>query len=397
MDDRARFLDDLTAFLSRNEPVLVETLCALIRAKTVNPPGNEEDAAAVVLERLAAAGLTPATYAAQPRRTNVLASFGPQTPRLLVAAHLDVVPPGDGWTTDPFEPVVREGKVFGRGASDNKGVAAALLTVLPFLLERSSSLSAGAIFAFVADEERGSVLGMEYLASRSLFDCVAAAAIPDSPHNLDTIFISEKGLLVLDIAAHGRAAHGSTPELGSNAILHLFALLRRFDELDIARARHPLHSPATWNLGTIEGGEAPNIVPAKCVAQVDFRYLPNQSADQILSQVRALAADVARTRPGASFEVSVANSLPPASVTGSSPIVRALSGAVRAVLGKAPAVEGMSGTTVSKQLIARGIPAVAFGPGDPNVSHTADEYIRVSELLSFASVLGLLLYNFGRT
>ena len=395
MDDRTRYVEDLKAFVRRNEPGLVETLSDLIRARTVNPPGDEELAARVVLDRLSRSGMGSRTFAPEPGRTSVVTEVGPETPRVLVAAHLDVVPAGEGWTSDPFEPVVREGRVYGRGACDNKGVAACLLALLPFLQERAGELSAGGIFAFVADEERGSLLGMEHLACLGLFDGVSGALIPDSPHNLDTVFISEKGLLVVDVLAHGKAAHGSTPELGSNAILHMFALLGRLDELGIARASHPLHSPATYNVGTIEGGDAPNIVPSKCTAQIDFRYLPDQSADEIVEGVRRLAEEVAAGRSEASFDVRVATSLPPARVTKDAAIVRAVQRATLTIVGREPAVDGMSGTTVAKQLIVKGIPAVSLAPGDPHVPHTSDEYVSIEELLAFSSILGVLLYDFA--
>lgn len=393
---RRAYIDKLTAFLEERRGALEEILCALIRANTVNPPGNEDVAAEIVLEALRQVGVEGRTVEAQPRRTNVLVGVGPASPALLVAAHLDVVPAGEGWASDPFEPVVAEGKVTGRGASDNKGVAAAMLALAPFLVEHAGELGAGALLAFVADEEQGSRLGMDYLTDEGYFDAVDAAIIPDCEGNMLTIYTSEKGLLHLKVTAHGRAAHGSTPQLGSNAILHMLDLVARLDEIGLAEATHPLHTPATWNVGTIDGGQAPNVVPATCAAEIDIRYLPGQSADAITETLRRIADDVAAEKDECSFDIDTMMHLAPAAVNDNAPIIAAVSQAAREILGTAPDVAGLSGTTVTKQLVYKGIDAVSFAPGDKGVAHTADEYVCIDELVQFAEVLGLLLYDFGR-
>jgi len=393
---RRTYIDELTAFLEDRRGALEEILCDLIRAKTVNPPGNEDLAAKVVMEALEETAIEVRTVEAEPRRTNVLAGVGPAPPVLLVAAHLDVVPAGEEWSGDPFEPVVSEGKVIGRGASDNKGVAAAMLALFPFLVEHADALGAGALFAFVADEEQGSRLGMDLLADQGCLDGVDSAIIPDCAGNMKTIYTSEKGLLHLTVTARGRAAHGSTPQLGSNAILHMLDLIARLEEIGLADATHPLHTPATWNVGMIEGGEAVNVVPAKCTTQIDIRYLPGQSADGITEALRRIADDVAAGKDECSFDIETTMHLTPAAVNDDAPIIGAVSEAAREILGAAPDVAGLSGTTVAKQLIYKGIDAVSFAPGDKNVAHTADEYVHIDELVQFAAVLGLLLYDFGR-
>ena len=397
MDDARRaFVDELNAFLEDNRNALQKILCDLIRAKTVNPPGDEHLAARLVCDAAARATVEATRHETQPGRTNVLLRLGRPTPLVLCAAHLDVVPPGEGWTGDPFEPRVEGDRVIGRGACDNKGIAAAMLALLPFLTAHADELAAGALFAFVADEERGSALGMEYLMREGLFDDVTAAWIPDSANHMRKIVVSEKGLLHLDVTAHGKAAHGSTPHLGSNAILHMMAFVRGIEDLGLDDAEHPLHSAATWNLGAIQGGEAPNIVPPTCTAQIDFRYLPNQSSKEILAAVRRLADEIAQREDDCAFDIEVADDLPPAASDEHSKLVATLAQATRDITGARPGIEGISGTTVAKQLLYRGIDAVGMSPGDPGVAHTADEWVSLDELSRFAAVLALLLYDFGR-
>ena len=139
---------------------------------------------------------------------------------MLVACHLDVVPAGDDWKRNPFEAWIENGRIYGRGSSDNKGQMASMMAVAKFLKENESKLNGQFILAGVADEERGSALGLEYL----LNECgikADFAIIPDVAHNMQLIDVTEKGTLFLEITSHGKQAHGSRPEMGVNAIWNM--------------------------------------------------------------------------------------------------------------------------------------------------------------------------------
>ncbi|MBI2560640.1 MAG: M20/M25/M40 family metallo-hydrolase [Planctomycetes bacterium] len=183
------------------------------------------------------------TYEKTPNRTNIIASVGNGNPILLVACHLDVVPAGDGWEMNPFEPKITNGRIYGRGACDNKGQMASMLVLTRFLKEYvgangCSPLCGTFILVGAADEERGSAFGLEYLLS----ECNVSAdyaIIPDVSHNMRLIDVSEKGNLFLEIVSYGKQAHGSTPEKGINAIWNMIELLNQLKEMKFSCTSHP--------------------------------------------------------------------------------------------------------------------------------------------------------------
>jgi len=373
-DDVRKRLPEITGLLAR-----------LVAAETVNPPGNEHRAAAVVTEYLDAAGIPYRRIEAEPGRTNLLAEVGSGAGGLLLACHLDVVPAGEGWNTPPFEPVIRDGLLYGRGACDNKGALAACLVAAKYLAEEGFD-QGRLVLACVADEESGSRLGMQYLVDEGLIDA-RYAIIPDTPDHMSSVSVSEKALLFVKVTSFGRQAHGSTPHKGVNAIMNLTGFLGELDAADLTGAPHRLHSPTTTNVGRITGGTAPNMVPASAEAIVDVRYTPDQTMDEIMGKFRSVADRVRSAREDARFEVEVFQHLPPFEISATSPVVREISTASLAVLGREPRVTGNSGTTVAKQLVAAGIGAIGFSPGDKDAPHTANEYIELVELADFAAIV----------
>jgi Acetylornithine deacetylase/Succinyl-diaminopimelate desuccinylase and related deacylases len=269
--------------MQREEKEIVDLACKLINAKTENPPGDEILAVRIVEDFFQSLRIPCKIFEKVKNRANIVGYLGgkgewPSAPTLLVACHLDVVPAGDDWKRNPFEAWIEDGRIYGRGSSDNKGQMASMMAVARFLKEHESGLKGQLILAGVADEERGSALGLEYL----LNECgikADYAIIPDVAHNMKLIDVTEKGALFLEITSHGKQAHGSRPEAGINAIENMMPLLERIKQLKFQKTSHPLHTPPTINLGSIHSGTAPNIVPALCKAQLDIRYLPDDSAD----------------------------------------------------------------------------------------------------------------------
>ena len=151
-------------FIDQRKGIYTKLLCELIKAKTVNPPGNEHLAAKIIKKRLSKIKVKCKTYEKKKNRTNVIAKVGTEKGRkILIANHIDVVPAGDGWETDPFNPVIKDNIVYGRGACDNKGQTTADILVLEYLKSIEKQLKNQYIFVFAADEETGSSLGLKYL------------------------------------------------------------------------------------------------------------------------------------------------------------------------------------------------------------------------------------------
>ena len=379
-------------FAEAHRDRIVDLLCRLIAANTVNPPGNEHLAARIMREELEPLGIPCTAYEKQPGRTNLVARIGSGRPKILVACHFDVVPAGDGWLADPFTGVVRDGRVWGRGSSDDKAPLAVMIELAKLLKQHEHKLIGEVFLAGVADEERGSGLGLEWMADQRFLDA-DFALIPDIDHSMQQISIAEKGALFIKVVSHGRQAHGSTPEKGVNAAWNLIDFLNEVRTLKGDFVPDPMFSPPTQNLGVLAGGNAPNIVPARCEAQLDFRYLPSQNADAIEEALRAIARRIEQKTPGARFTFETLMTVEPIKVDPEHELVRRLCDKAEGVLGRRPAFIGMSGSTVAKPMVRTGIPAVGFGPGDEDQAHAANESIAIADLVNFAKILGDFLFK----
>ena len=378
--------DAMKQYFAYRRDELVTLLSDLIAAKTVNLPGDEHLAADVCEAYLKPLGIPTTRHEKEKGRTNLVARMGAGSPKLIVVGHVDTVPAGDDWDTDPFTAVEKDGRLFGRGTMDDKGQTAAMLLSGRYLKEHESDLAGELILVAVADEERGSKLGMSYLLDEGI---VAGdfAIIPDASSDLKTVYVAEKAALFTQITSFGKQAHGSAPQNGVNAITNLMEALRRIDAMEFDVTEHRLLSPPTFNLGQIQGGIAPNVVPAKCAANLDMRYLPGDSQEAILAKMEAICRDVEKDVPGARFELNVTMSDRPIEVPDDHPLVKAIVEETKAALGHAPELGGMSGSTVAKMCMEHGITAVNFAPGDPDVAHMSNEYVEIDSLVDFAYVL----------
>jgi len=384
--------EHIVSYIQNKGEEIVRLATELIGVNTVNPPGNERLAVNIVEKYFKTHDIRYDIFEKITGRTNIVGYIGNGNPTLLVACHLDVVPPGDGWDTDPFKSVVNNGRIYGRGANDNKGQMASMLVLAKFLKDNESKLNGSLLLIGAADEEKGSSLGLEYL----LDECGITAdfaIIPDVAHNMKIIDVGEKGALFLNITSYGKQAHGSTPEKGTNAIWNMIELLNQLKNINFKCRSHELFSPPTLNLGTISGGVAHNIVPAKCEVKLDIRYLPGETEKETLGNINEIIASIRKHNPTAKFDVNVGAHLPPTQVPVDNPLVNLISMHTESVLGTKPIPTGFSGVTVTKQLIEKGIMAVGFGPGDEDQSHVANESIAIKELIDFGKIMGLVTFD----
>lgn len=394
------------------EAMVLEITTRLVACKTVNAgrdrlqefdylevPGQETKAARVVAEYLDRWGIAYEIHEGAEQRGNIIANqFGPGGPVLMVGCHLDTVPPGDEskWNTDPFEVVEKDGVLFGRGVLDNLGPMAAGMAAAWLLQESGVKLKGTLQLAGIASEEFREPgeedPGLEYLLNNKLIS-PDMAIIPDIGEEMKNIDIAEKGRMVLRIETTGRPAHGSTPELGINATLMMARILTAIEELELPHEVHPILGKPSKNLGVLRGGEAANIVPAGCVAELDVRFVPGQTAEGI----RALVEEVAKTTvadyctmEGVGVEVTIDSSTVPHAISGEHELVKAIQRSAAEVLGFVPAPFGIGGGTFAKVFNLGGIPAVGFGPGEDEQFHVANERIPLAELVQFSLVCALI-------
>jgi succinyl-diaminopimelate desuccinylase len=294
-------------------------------------------------------------------------------PTVVFHGHLDVVP----GHSEQFQPRVEGDRLYGRGAYDMKGGLAAMMCAAHDL---SDQTDVRVRLVIVPDEES------EDIERRSSDDLVRRGyvgdfAITGEPTDLH-IGIQAKGVLACRIHVHGRAAHGSTPWLGDNAIVKAVDVFRRIESMPFSRESSEMFDRPSINLGRIVGGDAPNKVPDACVMDIDIRYLPNQNPGDILEEIRAIP----------DLEVKRTFVFPPAHVSRSNPYVRALSETLGPQGDGASVSVGRDGASDAVSFLRAGIPAVEFGPCGAG-HHGPEEWVSISSLEAYRLTLESFLHS----
>jgi len=371
-----------------NRDEIVKIVCDLVRLNTVNPPGNEALCQPIVSECMRALGMEVRAYEKEPGRTNVVGRLKRGRGRRSIGfvSHMDVVPAGELslWQTDRFEPTMKDGKIFGRGTLDDKGSFACAYAACKAFLAEQPDFDGEIYLIAAADEEMGSELGMIYLVNECglKFD---VAIIPDGG-NMNLSIFGEKGILWVEITSYGVQAHGSTPELGRNAIVPLAALITELTTLDLGQNYDHQFDGWTMNIGSMHGGSATNMVPARATVAIDFRLPVGITKQQVLRQIDDQIAVVKRHFPEAQFTVAVTNQSEPHISDKNSVIIRSFDQAARR-LGIPMDYSTFGGNTVAKNLYFAGITSVVHYPGDDKLAHVPNEFVIIDELL-----LGTVLY-----
>ena len=391
--------ETIIAEAAKRTELVTRLLSELIQLDTVNPPGNEKIATDYVGKFCEARGIPFKTYDPGSNRTSLIAEIGTgQSPRLLIPAHTDVVPLGEGWTVPPLGGVVKDGYVWGRGATDDKGPLAGLLAAADYLKTVEGEFKGTLLLGAIADEEHGSDLGLDWLLKKCGVTA-DMAFVPDIPSNLGVVEIAEKGLVNVRVIFHGKQAHSSTPWDGVSALAALAEMIHLTENWKPhgSDVKHPLLTGTTCIVTKASAGIAHNIVPGKAEAVYNVRYLPHQTGTGITQELRKMAEHIASRRKGVRAEVENIAELAPSEIKADSPCAQALYGAIKELTGNTPEFVGVGGATLCKQLIWAGIPAAAFGPGDHNMPHMADERISIDQLVKFtAVVIGATLRAVGK-
>jgi len=366
----------------------VKLLKELIMQDTTNPLGNEYRAAKVVTDFFDENKISYNTYEKVKGRTNVVARIG-NGKKLLFAAHLDVVPGGDGWDTNAFKPVIKKNRLYGRGAVDNKGPLASMLVVAKYLKKIEHKLKVQIVFAAVADEELGNVNGMKFLMDEGILN-PDYAIIPDISGNCLDIDVAEKGSFFFNLTAYGKQAHGSRPDLGINAIEMIYEFNNMIRKSNFLKQTHKILGKGSVNLGLIDGGAKHNMVPGKCKAGFDVRYVKG-NMDIVLTELKDIAEKIGK------FEFEILNHHGPTEVDPNNVLVKLIQKNVKKTMGKTPKTIGLEGSTVCKDLIDKGILAVGWSCGDKELPHCANESIDITELSQFTLILRNIVLDFNKS
>ena len=366
------------------DPVAIAQL--LVATPSVNPvlsPGGDGEAriAEVVADLLDAWGLSPEIVEVAPGRKNVVAELEGQGPKLLFNGHLDTVGI-EGMTVAPFGAIIEEGRLTGRGSCDMKGGVAALLAATARLAAEGPRPNV--IVALTADEEHASVGMGSYVLGGSSADL----AVVCEPTSLK-VMPAHKGFVWLRATFRGRAAHGSRPDVGVDAIRHAALYLAALDgytaELE-ARPAHPLLRHGSLHAGTIEGGTAESVYPDRCELLLERRTMPGESPQTVVQEFDRVLDEVRAAYPSVDASLEMTLERPGTEVSEDSRLVRGLLDAGEAH-GVPRVVEGMTAWVDAAFLNEAGIPAVCYGPGGIEQAHTEDEWIRIVEIRTCADVL----------
>jgi succinyl-diaminopimelate desuccinylase len=368
-----------------NKKRLVGIITRLIQINSTNPPGHEVAVADYVSRDLKSAGLDIKIYAFAKNRPNVVATLKGSWPRakaareaLLITPHYDTVPFGEGWKFDPLGAAIRNGRIYGRGASDDKGNCAAGMEALHSLAEDGVRLKRDIVFAATADEETGSKLGIIPLLKKGILRPKAAMIIDSE--EFDAV-IAQKGLFHCRVQIFGKKAHGAYNWLGVNAIEIAARVIIRLKKHQFKFKKHSLLVPPTKNIGTIRGGDKVNMVADFCEFALDIRFMPGMNAAKVLKEIKGIIARETRD-----FKVVIDDTQKPYGIDPRHPLVKTYVDTCRKMGFKAKLI-GSQGATVITFFQDYSIPAFSTGWGSHGVIHANDEYAQIQTLHDGARVL----------
>jgi len=347
----------------------------LIRAESTADRG-EFAAAEVVCEELARSGVNARVDSWQQNRANLICRLGSAGHKkaLLFACHLDVVPPGDaGWSNSPFEAAEAEGRIYGRGAADMKGGIAAVVTAIRRVVETHVQLQGDLILFAAAGEETDSCGARRFVDAARELPPLAGVILPE-PTDFDVV-TTHRGMLWLDVTTMGKTAHGSSPELGVNAIASMKAFLDELEQYRIPHEPHKLLGGCSMSVNTITGGEAINVVPDRCSIGLDIRTLPGQSHTGIVEDLQGIFAGLKANNRDFAAQVSVIRQMQALETDPNCDFVKDFCSAVGAA-----ETTAVGFTTDGPHFVTWGAPIVIFGPGRPDVCHQPDEYIDIAHV-----------------
>jgi len=368
----------------------------LVRIPSINPPGDCRDAIDFVEKPLRDAGFEIERVQDLDIMPNVIASIGPKDGKtLLVNAHVDVVPIGerDAWTHEPFGAEIADGRVYGRGAGDDKASVAAQVMAALAVKRAGIPLAGRLVINQLSDEEVGGVHGAALV---SAHEGLNPDWVINGEQTLNRVCVGEKGSAGTIITVHGKTAHGALPWEGANAIeglAEVIVALRRELWPDLENRTHWAFKPSSASTNLVEGGVKSNVVPDKASCFIDRRIVPGEDPDECRQEIDDIAQRAIKNVPGASVTVELMSEIGGRKASAApveDPLVQAMLQANER-LGLSTEPTGFSMGTDGRFWAEKGIPTIIYGPGDPSLAHKPDEWIGIDEIMAAARAYAIAM------
>ncbi|HEY6821317.1 MAG TPA: ArgE/DapE family deacylase [Burkholderiales bacterium] len=364
------------------EQQLFALLAELVAIPSTFPPGDTSRIAAYCGDFLAACGYAVSIHERRKGVQNVVGRKGRATPSLIFNAHADTVDVGarSAWRSDPWKATLTDGRVYGLGACNSKSAMAVHLWLAREIAAKGGPARGELAFSFVGDEENLGPDGMAYLRESSALrpDILVVAA-----QTSNRLVLEERGVMWVRATTRGRAAHAGAPQHGDSAILRMNQVISRIqaDLLpQIETRKSPGGQQSTLSIGKIRGGENTNVVPDTCAIEIDRRILPQEDFDAAFEELKRFLGSA-----GAQ-EVELLTGTAGFSAREDGVAVRAFSGALREVTGKAPERLNVVGASDARYFARDGAEIIVFGPGDGADSHKPNESVPLAEMAEAALI-----------
>lgn len=346
------------------------------------PEKGELQTALIIAEELKKAGIESEIDKWDENRANITARIGKKGGKsIILACHMDVVPPGNAaWKHPPFEPTEEDGKIYGRGSADMKGGIAAGIQAITELAGQKDNLNGEIIFTATAGEETNSCGVKRFLQNQGKDINNPVGIIIPEPTDFQAV-TAHRGMLWVKVTTIGKTAHGSMPHLGVNAVLSMNKLLNKLKSFTPEFTRHPQLGDCSLSINTITGGKAINVIPDSCEAGIDIRTLPSQQHRQIISRIREIINSLKSEDENFNAEISIVREVEALETDTDSEFVRKFCDSLNI-----DETISVGFTTDAPFFAALDAPVVVFGAGDPHVCHKPDEYIEIKDLQKAADM-----------
>jgi len=374
------------------EKEVTNLLGDLISINSVNPlqdtsAKGEKELASYVREYLKNIGIKSILYPILNERPNIIGIIEGKNKgkNLILEAHMDTVK-ADNMAIDPFLPKIKEGKMFGRGACDDKGSLTSMLLAIKLLKQTNVSLKGNVYLAAVMDEEHKQRGVLHLLNQGFKFD----AGIVGEPTNLD-IIIAHQGCLRWRIITKGISAHSSEPEKGENAIYFMSEVINVLQKRLIPLCKeksHPLVGSPTLSVNIIQGGTQINTIPNRCFIEIDRRMIPGENSQDILKEVDKFLDKLKKENPLLELErEDPFITSPPMQINRDEEVVQALFKCITDNRATEPKIRGVKFGTDAAIFVAQGIPTTVFGPGNIAQAHSEDEWVEIKQVAQAAEII----------